>query len=130
MDLKSMKRKRGGQPGNQNGRKHGFFSSHLEPEEIQEFWDIIKKERVAPEVALIRVKLVSSLRRDPGNRLVLNEAAKLTAKLTTAQHGFNRSKSRKIKKALLDFWEYCADPSRSQPADMDEWLQKDESSVL
>ena len=127
------RRRRGGQPGNQNARRHGFFSTELTPRQIQEFWDIVKKEHVAPEIALVRVKLLSSLRLQPSNPLVLNEAAKLMAKWQASQHGFDRAESRLIKKVILAVLEHSAGASATdsqQSSGVNELLKKIESSVL
>ncbi len=66
------KRQRGGQPGNQNARinlvpakaGNGFYAS-LSPAEICQFWNIVNTEGLEPEIAALRVKLRSSLERDP-----------------------------------------------------------------
>ena len=75
-----IKRKRSGQNGNRNARKHGFYSDTLSPAETQELWNITNLEGVDPEIALIRVKLQSSLQDDPGNRRVIREASRLLVK--------------------------------------------------
>jgi len=72
-----IRRNRGGQKGNRNARKHGFYSDTLSPAETQELWNITNLEGVDPEIALIRVKLQSSLEHDPGNRRVITEASRL-----------------------------------------------------
>ncbi len=72
-----IKRKRGGQKGNRNARKHGFYSDTLSPAETQELRNIANLEGIDPEIALIRVKLQSSLEHDPGNRRVIREASRL-----------------------------------------------------
>ena len=51
------KRKRGAQPGNQNARKHGFYSKHLSPEQLQDFDDALFISSLDQEIALLRVKL-------------------------------------------------------------------------
>ena len=55
------KHKRGGQPGNQNARKHGFYSKHLSPEQLQDFDDALVINSLDQEIALLRVKLNSIL---------------------------------------------------------------------
>ena len=74
------KRKRGGQKGNRNARKHGFYSATLSPAETRQLWDIMNLEGADPEIALIRVKLQSSLEHDPGNPRVIREASRLLVK--------------------------------------------------
>ena len=58
------KRKRGGQPGNQNARKHGYYSRHFTPEQMQQLEEIDYHKGLDPEIALLRVRL-NTLLRDP-----------------------------------------------------------------
>jgi len=80
VNLTQVKRKRGGQKGNRNARKHGFYSGTLSPAETSQLWNITNLEGVDPEIAFIRVKLQSSLQDDPGNRRVIREASRLIVK--------------------------------------------------
>jgi len=48
-----IKRKRGGQKGNLNARKHGFYSATLSPAETSQLWNITNLEGVDPEIAFI-----------------------------------------------------------------------------
>ena len=41
LPLTPKKRRRGVQPGNQNARKHGFYSVALNPREICRFWNTV-----------------------------------------------------------------------------------------
>jgi hypothetical protein len=75
-----VRRKRGGQKGNGNARKHGFYSGTLSPAQTCQLWNITNLEGVDPEIAFIRVKLQSSLQYDPGNRRVIREASRLLVK--------------------------------------------------
>ena len=77
---KQSKRKRGAQKGNRNACKHGFYSGTLSPAEICQLRNIIDMEGVDPEIALIRVKLQSSLQYDPDNPRVITEASRLLVK--------------------------------------------------
>jgi hypothetical protein len=52
-----IKRKRGGQKGNGNARKHGFYSGTLSPAETSQLWNITNLEGVDPEIAFIRTPL-------------------------------------------------------------------------
>ena len=47
------KRRRGGQKGNRNARKHGFYSASLSPDQTRQVWDMTTLEGVDPEVALM-----------------------------------------------------------------------------
>ena len=81
-----IKRKRGGQTGNRNARKHGFYSGTLSPAETCQVWSITNLEGVDPEIALIRVKLQSSLQHDPGNCRVIREVSRLLVKWYSADY--------------------------------------------
>ena len=96
-----VRRKRGGQKGNRNARKHGFFSATLTPSEARQLWNAINLEEVDPEVALIRVKLQSSLERDPGNHRVIREASRLLVKRYCERYGFDRI-GRTYLKTIID----------------------------
>jgi len=81
-----IKSKRGGQKGNRNARKHGFYSGTLSPAQRRQLWNITNLEGVDPEIAFIRVKLQSSLQHDPGNRRIIREASKLLVKWYSANY--------------------------------------------
>ena len=81
-----IKRSRGGQKGNRNACKHGFYSAALSPAETSQLWNITNLEGVDPEIAFIRVKLQSSLQHDPGNRRVIKEASRLLVKWYSANY--------------------------------------------
>ena len=101
---------------------------------------MIKTEKVAPEVALVKVKLLSSLRRQAAcpersrwsNRLVLNEASKQIAKLASARHGLNRNQSRELKQVILAVLEHLTgvSPSPAPPHDTAELPKEIESIAL
>jgi len=96
-----VKRKRGGQEGNRNARKHGFYSGTLSPAETSQLWNITNLEGVDPEIAFIRVKLQASLRYDPGNRRVIREASGLLVKWYSENYGLD-SIERNYLKAVVD----------------------------
>ena len=58
------KRKRGAQPGNQNARKHGLYSRHFTPEQFEILENANDLKDLAPEIALLRVRL-NTLLDDP-----------------------------------------------------------------
>jgi len=95
------KRKRGGQKGNLNACKHGFYSTALTPDETRQLWSITSLEGVDPEVALIRVKLQSVLQHDPGNPRLIREASRLLVRHYSAEYGFD-STDRTYLKTVVD----------------------------
>lgn len=100
MTDKYLKRPRGGQPGNQNARKHGFYSRKLTPEEICRFWNITNLEAVEPEIAAFRIKLHSVLQLDPDNRRVLKEAVKVLAKWYQSKDTMSKEETKIFKKVV------------------------------
>ncbi|GEM_PF-3960046 len=71
--LSKVKRRRGGQTGNQNARKHGFYSRTLAPAQASELFHMTNLESIDTEEAVFRLKLRSVLQHDPGNRRVIRE---------------------------------------------------------
>ena len=96
-----IKRKRGGQKGNRNACKHGFYSGTLSPAETFQLWNITNLEGVDPEIAFIRVKLQSSLQHDPGNRRVIREASRLLVKWYSENYWLDPS-DRNYLKAVVE----------------------------
>ncbi|OGN99552.1 MAG: hypothetical protein A2Y90_06210 [Chloroflexi bacterium RBG_13_52_12] len=94
------KRRRGGQPCNQNARKHGFYSTTLTPQEICEFWNIVNLEGLAPEAVVLRLKLKSALLNAPGNYRVLRESSKLLVKWYNSQIHMNRKDNAEFKRVV------------------------------
>jgi len=111
-----IERKRGGQEGNRNACKHGFYSGTLSPAETRELWTITNQEGVDPELALIRVKLQSSLERDPGNRRVFREASRLLVKWYSESYGLDSIERNYLKAVVDNFLEiaYAPRPARLQ----------------
>jgi len=109
------KRKRGGQKGNRNARKHGFFSGTLSPAETRQMWNITNLEGVDPEIAFIRVKLQSSLQYDPGNRRVIREASRLIVKWYSANYGLDATNSKYLKAVVESLLETASMRQSASP---------------
>jgi hypothetical protein len=103
-----VRRKRGGQKGNRNARKHGFYSGTLSPAETCQLWNITNLEGVDPEVAFIRVKLQSSLQYGPGNRRVIREASRLLVKWYSANYGLDATDSNYLKTVVENLLEIAS----------------------
>jgi len=97
-------RSRGGQPGNQNARKHGFYSSSLSQREICEFLNLTNLEGLDREVAVLRLKIKSVLAADPDNRRVFRDIAALIAARYAAEYGLDRSDINYLKRSLLNIF--------------------------
>jgi len=102
------KRKRGGQEGNRNACKHGFYSGTLSPAETRQLWSIVNLEGVDPEIAFIRVKLQSSLEHDPGNRRVIREASRLLVRWYSANYQLDATDSNYLKRVVENILEIAS----------------------
>ncbi len=113
--LTRIKRKRGGQKGNQNARKHGFYSSTLKPEEICRFWNIINQERVDPEMAVLRIKLQSLASHAPANQRVLRDLCRIIVKWSVKKYRLDSAESAYLKAAVLTVLEHSSGVSLARP---------------
>ena len=103
-----IKRNRGGQKGNRNARKHGFYSGTLSPAETRQLWSIVNLEGVDPEIAFIRVKLQSSLEHDPGKRRVIREASRLLVRWYSANYLLDATDSNYLKRVVENILEIAS----------------------
>ena len=77
-----VKRKRGAPKGNQNARKHGFYSKVLDPSEQENLRAAAKlDDGLDQEVAILRTKILSLLAYDPRNHKLINEAVSSVGRL-------------------------------------------------
>ena len=99
------KRKRGGQPGNRNARKHGFYSQRLSPEEINVFLELLSTEKMEIQEAIFNVKLKTLLETDPGNVRARNELSYRIAEYNRFKTGLGKKESKVVRElvtALLE----------------------------
>ncbi len=96
------KRKRGGQPGNQNAYKHGFYSPALSPQEISAVWNEVNLKGISPFTSVVRVKLAVALASDPDNHRLLEDAAKMLTKKCRSETRMNAFDARQLRAALLE----------------------------
>ena len=97
---KEIKGKRGAPQGNQNARKHGFYSPLLDEEERRDFFQATMVEGIDEEIALLRVKLKSVVRHDPDNIKLIMQASESLAKLLLAKHKIGKSDKKSLKNAI------------------------------
>ena len=102
--MKTKKRSPGGQKGNQNARKHGFYSANLSQDELAELWKAVNVEHVDPDLALIRLKVKLFIQKEAGNPRLLAEAARLIANLSRKKYGFNREETDLFRQAVEKIW--------------------------
>jgi hypothetical protein len=90
------RRKSGARKGNQNARKHGFYSRVLDAEERCDFEEAVEVEGLDQEIAMLRVKIKSLLRRDPDNMKLITQATRALARLLAARYKIDSKDKQKL----------------------------------
>jgi hypothetical protein len=81
----------GAQPGNQNARKHGFYSTELNEHQQQDFDRAIEVDGLDEEIALLRVKIKSIVETDPENLKLIVRAVDSMARLIRIKYNFGKN---------------------------------------
>jgi len=83
--------RRGPPPGNQNARKHGFYSPELDEAQKRDLVQAVEVEGIDEEIAILRVKLKAVLRKDPDNIRVIMLAIESLAKVLREKYKFSKN---------------------------------------
>ena len=92
--------KRGAPKGNQNARKHGFYSRVLAEAEQIDFELAAGVEGIDDEIALLRVKIKSVLQHDPENIKLIMQAANTLARLVKTRYNITKEQRKGLKEAI------------------------------
>ena len=95
-----MKGKRGAPKGNQNARKHGFYSRVLDEAEKLDFELATGVEGIDEEIALLRVKIKSLLERDPENIKLIVQATNTLIRLVRTRYNISKEDKQGLKEAI------------------------------
>ncbi len=95
-----MKGKRGAPEGNQNARKHGFYSKVLDEAEQLDFALATGVEGIDDEIALLRVKIKSILEHDPENFKLIMQATSTLARLVRTRYNISQEDRKGLKEAI------------------------------
>ncbi len=93
-------RKRGGQPDNQNARKHGFYSKVLDEAEQLDFELASGVNGIDDEIALLRVKIKSILEKEPENIKLIMQATNTLAGLVKTNYNISKEQKKGLKEAI------------------------------
>jgi len=93
-------RKRGAPKGNQNARKHGFYSKVLDEAEQLDFELAAGVEGIDDEIALLRVKIKSILENDPENIKLIMQATNILAGLVKTRYNISKEQKKGLKEAI------------------------------
>lgn len=96
------KRKRGAPRGNQNARKHGFYSRVLSEAERQDLEQATAVEGIDEEIALLRVKIKSVVAADPENIRLIMQAVTILARLLRTKKNIDRKDSQGLRAAIAN----------------------------
>jgi hypothetical protein len=96
------KRPRGGQPGNQNARKHGFYSAKMTPEETKKYCAAVNQDSKDPALTALRQKVENAVINAPGNYRVLREGSCLLVKYINSKNDFGREGNTLLKRTFRD----------------------------
>ena len=94
------KRKRGAPKGNQNARKHGFYSRVLDEAEQLDFELASGVEGIDDEIALLRVKIKSILEKDPENISLIMQAISGLERLVKTRFNITKEQRKGLKEAI------------------------------
>jgi len=94
------RKKRGAPKGNQNARKHGFYSKVLDEAERLDLELVCGVEGIDDEIALLRVKIKSILEKDPENIRLLMEATNILARLVKTRYNISKEQKKGLKEAI------------------------------
>jgi hypothetical protein len=92
---------KGGAPkGNQNARKHGFYSKVLDESEQLDFVLATGVEGIDDEIALLRVKIKSLIAHDPDNITLIMQAINTLARVVSTKYNLSKKDKKGLKEAI------------------------------
>jgi hypothetical protein len=92
--------KRGAPKGNQNARKHGFYSKVLDESEQIDFALATGVEGIDDEIALLRVKIKSLIAHDPDNITLIMQAINTLARVVSTRYNLSKKDKKGLKEAI------------------------------
>ena len=92
--------KRGAPAGNQNARKHGFYSRSLDEAERLEMEEAGYVEGIDQEIALLRIKLRELVESHPDRIDLHLEAANTIARLVRTRYQISKEQKKSLKEAI------------------------------
>jgi hypothetical protein len=95
-----LKLKKGGQPGNQNARKHGFYSTVLDSAQKRRLKEASLVKGLDEEISLLRVKLQSVVENDPDNVRLILQAVITLARLLRTRNNLGLGKEESLAEAI------------------------------
>jgi len=86
--------------GNQNAKKHGFYSRALDAAETLELEEARGLEGLDEEIAVLRIKLRTLIEDHPEQIALAFEAANTIARLVRTRYNITKEQKRSLKEAI------------------------------
>ena len=111
------KRKPGGQPGNLNALKHGFYSQALKEAQALELDQAaaVAVDDLSGEIALLRQRIITLLQAAPDKLELLCEATRALANLTRTQYHLKGSDAAQLADAMGSVLQSIEEAMRTPP---------------
>ena len=103
-------RKRGAPFGNQNARRHGFYSRVLDEEEQADFEQATGVEGIDQEIALVRVKIKSLVAREPENTKLIMQGVGTLEKMVRTKFKIGKEDKQGLREAITNVLKDVAIP--------------------
>ena len=98
--MENGERKRGAPEGNQNARKHGYYSQTLSPEEQEDFELATAVQGIDEEIALLRVKIKSLVIHHPDNVRLITQAVNALERLIRTKYSPKKEDKQSLTEAV------------------------------
>lgn len=92
--------KKGAPQGNQNAKKHGFYSKALDKAEELRLEEARGIDGLDEEIAVLRIKLRSIIQSEPQNIELALAAANTIARLVRTRYNISKEQKRSLKDAI------------------------------
>lgn len=109
-EIVEVKNKGGAPLGNQNARKHGFYSRALKDSEKADFEEARDVEGIDEEIALLRVKIKSLVEYDPDNIRLMMRAIDSMGKLARTKFNIGKNDKKSVAEAVAGILKDIAIP--------------------
>jgi hypothetical protein len=94
------KKKRGAPQGNQNARKHGFYSQVLDEAEMLQLDEAREVEGIDEEIAILRVKLLNLIGQHPDRIDLQMAAANTITRMVRTKFHISANQKKSLKEAI------------------------------
>jgi hypothetical protein len=94
------KKPRGAPKGNQNARKHGFYSQVLDEAQTLQLDQALEVEGIDEEIAILRVKLLSLIDKHPDRVDLQVITANTIARLIRTRYNVSKDQHKPLKAAI------------------------------